>query len=69
MGLQATNRLQRPGMQRLCAPARDEVDSAHRKRIWMNVGVQSLRNLRMIRKRRAVLFLMLGATSFPLHLL
>ncbi|KAF2756565.1 hypothetical protein EJ05DRAFT_502068 [Pseudovirgaria hyperparasitica] len=55
-------------MEGLMAPSRDEVDRAHAKRKWVEIGVQSLRNLKYISKKRAILWLLLGITSMPLHL-
>jgi hypothetical protein len=56
-------------MQCLSAPTRREVDKAHEKRVWLDIGVLSFRNLTKIRKKRAFLWAFLGLSSMPLHLL
>jgi hypothetical protein len=57
------------GMQCLSAPTRKEVDVAHSKRMWLDIGVLSVRNIKRISKKRAALWALLGASSLPLHLL
>jgi hypothetical protein len=56
-------------MQVLCSPTRSDLDAAHRKGIWLDVGLLSLRNLRHLPRGRIVLGLLLGFSSIPLHLL
>ncbi|KAJ4318189.1 hypothetical protein N0V94_004555 [Neodidymelliopsis sp. IMI 364377] len=56
-------------MQVLSAPNREELVRAHGRRIWLHIGVPSLRNLRHIGRPRAVLWLTLFLSSMPLHLL
>jgi hypothetical protein len=56
-------------MQVLSAPNREELVRAHGRRIWLHIGVPSLRNLRHIGRPRAVLWLILFLSSMPLHLL
>ena len=56
-------------MQCLSAPTRKEIDEAHKRRIWLDIGVPSIRNLRRISGRRAFLWWILGLSSLPLHLL
>jgi hypothetical protein len=56
-------------MQCLSAPTREELDKAHAKRRWLDVGVLSVRNLRGIEKQRVLLWWLLGLSSLPLHLL
>ncbi|PUU75535.1 hypothetical protein B9Z19DRAFT_1131133 [Tuber borchii] len=53
----------------LAAPTRSEVDAAHVERRWMDIGVPSLRNLFRIKPERAFLWIVIGITSIPLHLL
>ena len=56
--------------QLLAAPTRSEVDAAHEKRDWLDIGVPSLRNLwkkRIARKRR-VAWTLLMISSTLLHL-
>ena len=56
-------------MQCLCAPTRKEVDRAHSRGKWLDIGVPSVRNLRRISGSRALLWWILGLSSVPLHLL
>lgn len=56
-------------MQCMSAPTRAEAEQAHAKFKWVDIGVPSLRNLTTIRKLRVVLWLLLGLSSLPLHLL
>jgi len=56
-------------MQCLSAPTRGEIDQEHAARRWLDIGVPSVRNLRRISRRRLTLWLLLGLSSLPLHLL
>ncbi|KAF6222037.1 hypothetical protein HO133_001123 [Letharia lupina] len=56
-------------MQCLSSPTREEIDKAHRKRIWLDIGIPSLRNLRQIGRGRIVLWWSMALSSIPLHLL
>lgn len=56
-------------MQCLSAPTRKEVDKAHAKGKWLDIGVPSVRNLTNIAKPRVGMWLGLGLTSLPLHLM
>lgn len=56
-------------MQCLSAPTRDEVDRAHSRGIWLDIGVPSIRNMRNISMRNIVLWWLLALSSAPLHLL
>ena len=56
-------------MQCLSAPTRQELDKAHHNGKWLHIGIQSTRNLRSISKRRLALWLLLGLSSLPIHLL
>lgn len=56
-------------MQCLSAPSRADVDRAHAKRIWLDIGTPSLKNLRFVNRRRKTLWFILLATSTPIHLL
>ena len=53
----------------LTAPTRREIDAAHTKRRWMDIGVPSVRNLLRIKPERSLLWMVIGLTSIPLHLL
>lgn len=56
-------------MQSLVAPTRWDIDKAHNLGRWCDVAMPSLRNLRFMRGKRLVLWLCLGLSSLPLHLL
>ena len=56
-------------MQRLSAPTRKEVDKAHQKHTWVDIGVPSLRNLFFVSRWRTIGWFILAASSLPLHLL
>ncbi|KAK5047311.1 hypothetical protein LTR84_006833 [Exophiala bonariae] len=56
-------------MQCLVAPTRVDIDQAHRKFKWLDIGLPSIRNLRYIEARRRWLWILLAASSLPLHLL
>jgi hypothetical protein len=56
-------------MQCLNAPTRDEVDKAHANKKWLDIGVLSLRNLRIKPRSSVIIWSLLGLTSIPLHLL
>lgn len=54
-------------MQRLVAPTRKEIDNAHARKKWLDIGMPSVRNLLLINKRRVALWVLLGLSSMPLH--
>ncbi|CAG8075633.1 unnamed protein product [Penicillium nalgiovense] len=56
-------------MQCLTAPTRKEVDTAHRRRRWLDIGIHSVRNLSHIPRPKAMFWLVLAVSSLPLHLL
>jgi hypothetical protein len=56
-------------MQCISAPTRKEVDRAHARRIWLDIGVPSMRNLQWLSSGKVILWLLLCLTSVPLHLL
>lgn len=56
-------------MQCLSAPTRAEVQKAHTKLKWLDIGVPSARNLRHIQSRKVGLWWCLGLSSVPLHLM
>ena len=56
-------------MQLLAAPTRQEIDKAHDKYIWLDIGVPSFRNLKHISKRRGMAISLLATSSIPLHFL
>ncbi|KAH7237307.1 hypothetical protein B0J15DRAFT_538603 [Fusarium solani] len=55
-------------MQCLTAPTRKDLQTAHNKGIWLDVGVQSIRNLKIIKGYKAVLWLLVVISSIPIHL-
>lgn len=56
-------------MQCLSSPTREEIDKAHARQVWLDIGVPSLRNLGKISKNRIVLWWLLAFSGIPLHLL
>jgi hypothetical protein len=56
-------------MQVLSSPTRNDIDKAHTKRKWLDVGILSMRNLGTIPRKRAMLWGVLAFSSVPLHLL
>ena len=56
-------------MQCLVSPTRMEVNAAHSKGIWLDIGVPSIKNLRYINWKRIALWWILAISSVPLHLL
>ncbi|KAH8664405.1 hypothetical protein BX600DRAFT_498192 [Xylariales sp. PMI_506] len=55
-------------MQILVAPTREEVDRAHTRGRWVEIGVQSWRNIRFVTPINSVLWVLLCITTIPLHL-
>jgi hypothetical protein len=56
-------------MQCLSAPSRKEVNAAHAKGKWLDIGIPSVHNLRRISKKKVGLWWCLGLSSVPLHLM
>lgn len=56
-------------MQCLSAPTRAEIDKQHARGMWLDIGIPSIRNLRRISRKRALLWITLGLSSLPIHLL
>ena len=56
-------------MQCLSAPTRKEVDRAHSKGQWVDIGIPSVKNFRSIHWTRLILWCLLALSSAPLHLL
>jgi hypothetical protein len=54
-------------MQVLNAPTRSECDKAHVRGDWLDIGIPSLHNIARITWPRRVLWLLLGASSVPIH--
>ncbi|KAF9061623.1 hypothetical protein BDP27DRAFT_1485813 [Rhodocollybia butyracea] len=55
-------------MQSLSAPTRNEVDRAHKKGFWLDIGLQSMHNLKRTRGWKRLLWTLLSISSIPLHL-
>jgi hypothetical protein len=56
-------------LQLVVAPTREEVDAAHAKGIWLDIGVPSFRNLRHISRWNLSIWVCLVASSVPIHFL
>jgi hypothetical protein len=56
-------------MQLIAAPSRKDIDVAHSKGIWLDIGVPSLRNLRHIPWKRRTFWAILVTSSLPIHFL
>ena len=56
-------------MQCLSSPTRSEIDKAHGKGVWLDIGVPGVRNLRHLSMARVTLWWLLAISSIPLHLL
>ncbi|KAN0085410.1 hypothetical protein V8E54_001877 [Elaphomyces granulatus] len=56
-------------MQCLSAPTRREIDNAHKRGIALDIGIPSLRNLAVLGRWKVLMWILLGISSLPLHLL
>lgn len=56
-------------MQCLSAPSRADVDRAHARRRWLDIGILSARNLAVMDNKRKILWGLLFVSSFPIHML
>lgn len=56
-------------MQVMVAPTRKDVDKAHARSKWVEIGVQSWRNLIHVPKRNAFYWTLFAISSVPLHLI
>ncbi len=56
-------------MQLQAAPTRDNIDEAHKRGKWLDIGVPSLRNFWWISKTRKLCWLLLAVSSVPVHLM
>ena len=56
-------------MQCLSSPTRQDIDKAHARSKWLDIGVPSVRNLREIERKRVILWWLLAISSLPLHLM
>ncbi|KAH6957364.1 hypothetical protein DER45DRAFT_461455, partial [Fusarium avenaceum] len=55
-------------MQVLVAPTRREIDQAHASGRWAEIGCNSIRNFRLLPRRKTFLWLLITLSSVPLHL-
>ncbi|KAF7589729.1 hypothetical protein BBP40_003927 [Aspergillus hancockii] len=56
-------------MQCLGAPSRSDVDQAHRRRKWLDIGTFTFRNFSIMDTKRKVWFILLLLTSTPIHMI
>lgn len=56
-------------MQCLSSPTRQDIDKAHRQRIWLDIGTPSMKNLFRISRLRMVQCCLIAISSLPLHLM
>ncbi|KAF2123171.1 hypothetical protein BDV96DRAFT_626911 [Lophiotrema nucula] len=56
-------------MQCLSAPTREDLDAAHARGQWLDVGILSPRNLARVSRTRVWLWCVLAISSVPVHLL
>lgn len=55
-------------MQITIAPSRTDLEEAHSKGRWLDIGVPSIRNLRYVSRWRKLIWVLLCLSSLPLHL-
>jgi hypothetical protein len=53
----------------LAAPSRRDIDEAHSKGSWLDIGVPSLRNILALETRKKVLWAILMVSTIPVHAL
>ncbi|KAE8393115.1 hypothetical protein BDV23DRAFT_180994 [Aspergillus alliaceus] len=56
-------------MQCLGAPSRSDINQAHKKRKWLDVGTFSVRNFAIMDTRRKILWVLLLLSSTPIHMI
>jgi hypothetical protein len=56
-------------MQCISAPTRKEIDKAHAKGRYLDIGVPGYRNLQSIAVHKCVMWWILALSSIPLHLM
>ncbi|KAI0172715.1 hypothetical protein GGR52DRAFT_419276 [Hypoxylon sp. FL1284] len=56
-------------MQRIVAPAREDVDKAHHARQQLKIGSLAIMNLSLLGNKRVSVFALLWASSLPIHLM
>lgn len=53
----------------LAAPSREDIDKAHSKGLWLDIGVPSLRNILALERRKKCLWAILMISTIPIHAL
>ena len=56
-------------MQCLSSPTCEDINKAHSRRVWLDIGTPSVRNLLSIPRTRMLLWWLLAISSAPLHLI
>lgn len=56
-------------MQCLASPTRSECDTAHARGEWLGIGIDGMHNLKRISWKRSTVWVLLGLSSIPIHLL
>lgn len=56
-------------MQVISSPTRKDIDIAHKKSQWLDIGVPSVRNLSSLPVGRVFMWMILALSSIPLHLM
>lgn len=56
-------------MQCLSAPSRADIDKAHSKRDWLDIGTFSVRNFSAMDAKRKILWILLLVSSLPVHMM
>ena len=55
-------------MQCLSSPTRSEVDRAHSAGSWLHIGIPNVSNMDSMRLQKVTVWLLVGLSSLPLHL-
>lgn len=53
----------------LAAPTREDVDRAHARGSWLDIGVPSIRNIRALGKKKKAMWVILMLSTIPIHAL
>ena len=54
-------------MQILSAPTRAQIEEAQSKEMWLDIGWNSVRNVYFMSRKKKVLWMVVGASSVPIH--
>lgn len=55
--------------QYLAAPTREDIDKAHARGSWLDIGVPSLSNILTLETRKRTLWVLLMVSTIPIHML